>query len=117
MPHVTEEIWDAPPDRAGRLIVSPWPDADGSTDDGEISMELVKAAAATFRRSGVSLELNQAETAIFEAVVRPERIRVDGDADAERARLEKEIARAEAMLANERFVARAPGTSASPRQA
>ena len=71
-------------------------------------MELVKSAAATFRRSGVRLELNQAETAIFEAVVRPERMRVDGDAHAERARLEKEIARAEAMLANERFVARAP---------
>ena len=108
MPHVTEEIWDHLPDRAGRLIVSPWPGADGSTDDAGISMELVKSAAATFRRSGVRLELNQAETAIFEAVVRPERIRVDGDADAERARLEKEIARAEAMLANERFVARAP---------
>jgi valyl-tRNA synthetase len=45
---------------------------------------------------------------VFEAVVRPERLRVDGDAGAERARLEKEIARAEGMLANERFVERAP---------
>ncbi len=108
MPHVSEEIWTHLPDRAGRLIVSPWPAPDGSAADGEISMDLLKAAAATFRRSGVRLELNRPETAIFEAVVRPDRIRVNGDADAERARLEKEIERAESMLANERFTAKAP---------
>ena len=108
MPHVSEEIWTHLPDRAGRLIVSPWPAPDGSAADGEISMDLLKSAAATFRRSGVRLELNRPETAIFEAVVRPDRIRVNGDADAERARLEKEIERAESMLANERFTAKAP---------
>lgn len=108
MPHVTEEIWAQLPDRAGRLIVSPWPTSDGSAPDGAISMELVKSAAATFRRSGVRLELNEAESRIFEAVVRPERLRVDGDAEAERERLRGEIARAERMLANEQFVGRAP---------
>jgi valyl-tRNA synthetase len=108
MPHVTEEIWAHLPDRQGRLITAPWPGADGSAEDRSISMELVTSAAATFRRSGVRLELNEAERAIFEAVVRPDRIRVNGDADAERTRLAKEIARAEAMLSNERFVDRAP---------
>jgi len=109
MPHVTEALWEQLPDRAGRLIVAPWPEADGSKEDGAIAMELVQSAAATFRRSGVRLELNEEETRIFEAVVRPERVRVDGDAGAERERLRKEIARAEGMLANERFVGGAPG--------
>jgi valyl-tRNA synthetase len=108
MPHVTEEIWAALPARASRLIVAPWPSADGSSPDRAISMELVKSAAATYRRSGVRLELNEAESEIFEAVVRPGRLRVDGDVAAERERLRAEIARAEGMLANERFVAKAP---------
>jgi valyl-tRNA synthetase len=108
MPHVTEEIWAHLPDRAGRLIVGPWPVGDGSVDDGGVSMELVKSAAATFRRSGVRLELNHEEARIFDAVVRPERLKVDGNLDAERKRLRKEIARAEGMLANERFVVKAP---------
>jgi valyl-tRNA synthetase len=71
-------------------------------------MDLVKDAAATFRRSGVRLQLGDEETRIFEAVVRPERLKVAGDEDAERARLEKEIARAEGMLANEKFTQKAP---------
>ena len=108
MPHVTEEIWSHLPDRSGRLIVSAWPIADGAREDGSISMELVKSAAATFRRSGVRLELSGDENRIFEAVVRPDRAKVNGDVDAERARLAKEIARAEGMLGNERFVSRAP---------
>ena len=45
---------------------------------------------------------------MFEAVVRPERHRAAGDADSERERLGREIARAEGMLANERFVRNAP---------
>ena len=40
--------------------------------------------------------------------MRPERRRDEGDLAAELARLRKEIARAEGMLANERFVANAP---------
>jgi valyl-tRNA synthetase len=108
MPHVTEEIWAHLPDRAGRLIVAPWPAGDGSVDDGGVSMELVKSAAATFRRSGIRLELNHEEARIFDAVVRPERLKVDGSLDSERERLRKEIARAEGILANERFVVKAP---------
>jgi valyl-tRNA synthetase len=108
MPHVTEEIWSSLPGRTSRLIVAPWPDPDGSEEPAGVSMELVKDAAATYRRSGVRLQLGDAEARIFEAVVRPERLRVNGDAEAERARLEAEIARAEGMLANERFVQKAP---------
>jgi valyl-tRNA synthetase len=108
MPHVTEELWANLPDRAGRLIVSPWPRQDGAVEPQEISMQLVQDAAATFRRSGVRLDLNPEETRIFEAVVRPERIKVAGDASAERERLKQEIGRAEGMLANPRFVDRAP---------
>jgi valyl-tRNA synthetase len=48
--------------------------------------------------------LDEEQTRIFEAVVKPERAKVNGDAGAEIARLEKEVARAERMLANERFV-------------
>jgi valyl-tRNA synthetase len=64
--------------------------------------------AAIFRRSGVVPKLEGDEKRIFDAVVKPERQRVNGDADAERERLRKEIERAERMLANERFVAGAP---------
>ena len=63
----------------------------------------------TFRRSGVQVALDSDdERRIFAAVVRPERQRVAGDAGPEVARLQKEIARAEAMLANPKFVASAP---------
>jgi valyl-tRNA synthetase len=40
--------------------------------------------------------------------VRPEQQKVNGNVDAERERLRKEIERAEKQLANERFVANAP---------
>jgi valyl-tRNA synthetase len=45
---------------------------------------------------------------IFDAVVRPDRVRANGNPAAEIERLRKEIARAEGMLGNERFVANAP---------
>ena len=38
----------------------------------------------------------------------PDRAKVNGDAEAERARLQKEIARGEGMLANAKFVDNAP---------
>ena len=109
VPHVTEEIWSHLPDRAARLIVSAWPEAD-STQAGVLgALDDVQEAARVFRRSGVRVELQGAEEQrIFTAVVRPERRREDGDVEAERERLRKEIARAEGMLANERFVANAP---------
>jgi valyl-tRNA synthetase len=40
--------------------------------------------------------------------VKPERAKANGNADAERERLRKEIERAEQKLANESFVAKAP---------
>jgi valyl-tRNA synthetase len=61
-----------------------------------------------FRRSGVIPQLDGDERRIFDAVVKPERARANGNADAERERLRKEIARSEGMLANERFVGNAP---------
>ena len=45
---------------------------------------------------------------IFDVVVKPDRRKVNGNAEAERERLRKEIARAEGMLENERFVQNAP---------
>jgi valyl-tRNA synthetase len=48
------------------------------------------------------------EKRIFDAVVRPDRARGNGDAAAEIERLRGEISRAERQLANERFVERAP---------
>jgi valyl-tRNA synthetase len=50
------------------------------------------------------------ERRIFEAVVKPKPVEGsgDGNAAAEIARLRQEIARAEGMLANDRFVGNAP---------
>jgi valyl-tRNA synthetase len=109
MPHVTEEIWSQLPDRAARLIVSPWPEADERFAADVGALDRVQEAARIFRRSGVQVELeSDDERRIFAAVVRPERARVDGNRDAEIERLRKEVARAEGMLANERFMQNAP---------
>jgi valyl-tRNA synthetase len=109
MPHVTEEIWSQLPDRASRLIVAPWPEEDTRFSGDANALDRVQEAAQIFRRSGVQVELGSAdEQRIFAAVVRPERAQGDGDRDAEIERLRKEVARAEGMLANERFVANAP---------
>jgi valyl-tRNA synthetase len=109
MPHVTEEIWSQLPGRQARLIVSPWPKADSRFAADAGALERVQEAAQIFRRSGVQVELgSDDERRIFSAKVRPERARVDANRDAEIERLRKEVARAEGMLANERFVANAP---------
>ncbi|MGE5690012.1 MAG: valine--tRNA ligase [Pseudomonadota bacterium] len=108
MPHVTEEIWSALPGRERRLIVSPWPEADDRYAADEGALSRAQEAATMFRRSGVVVELEGDDRRLFEAVVRPDRVKVNGNADAERERLRREIARAERMLANERFVANAP---------
>jgi valyl-tRNA synthetase len=109
MPHITEEIWSQLPDRSARLIVSPWPAADPRFADDAGALQRVQEAAQIFRRSGVEVELgSDDERRIFAAVVRPERSRVDGNREAEVERLRREVARAEGMLANERFVASAP---------
>ena len=109
MPHVTEEIWSQLADRASRLIVAPWPEADLRYADEESALDRVQEAAQIFRRSGVQVELgSDDERRIFAAVVRPERTRADGSREAELERLRREVARAEGMLANERFIANAP---------
>jgi valyl-tRNA synthetase len=69
----------------------------------------VQEAAAVFRRSGVLPRLEGEERRIFDAVVKPAANAGDGNAAAEIARLEREIERAEGMLANARFVENAPG--------
>jgi valyl-tRNA synthetase len=109
MPHVTEEIWSQLPDREARLIVSPWPAPDDRFASDAGALDRVQEAAQIFRRSGVQVELgSDDERRVFAAVVRPERVQVDGNRDAEIERLRNEVARAERMLANERFVANAP---------
>jgi len=105
MPHVTEEIWSQ--FHESRLIVSPWPaPAEEHAADVQ-ALEMVQEAAAMFRRSGVAVELDGDAKRIFDAVVRPERQKVNGNAPAEIERLRKEVERGERMLANEKFVANA----------
>jgi valyl-tRNA synthetase len=106
MPHVTEEIWSNLPGRETRLIVAPWPEAGDDAEAG--TLDAVQAAAATFRRSGVLVPLDGEEKRIFDAVVRPERQKANGNVEVERERLSKEIARLEARLANTGFVEKAP---------
>ncbi|MEZ5100969.1 MAG: valine--tRNA ligase [Thermoleophilia bacterium] len=121
MPHVTEEIWSNLPGRGGRLIVADWPTLDeGSVDEcAEAVLARVQELATLYRRSGALPALDDLDPdaqRILRTVLRLDRPAKDGkergpDAAAlekERARLDKEIARAEAMLANERFVSRAP---------
>jgi valyl-tRNA synthetase len=107
MPHVTEEIWSQFHDT--RLIVAPWPSALARDSSADGALVRIKEAAAVFRRSGHLPPLEGDHKRIFDAVVKPERAKVSGNVDAERERLRKEIARAEGMLANDRFVQGAPG--------
>jgi valyl-tRNA synthetase len=107
MPHVTEEIWSSLPARQTRLIVAPWPEPGDESEAG--ALRDLQEAAERFRRSGVLTPLSGDEERIFTAVVRPERVKADGEgAAAEIDRLRKEVERAEKMLANERFVENAP---------
>jgi valyl-tRNA synthetase len=108
MPHVTEEIWSQLPARETRLIKAPWPGADERYAAEAGALTRVQQAAEMFRRSGVAPALEGDEQRIFAAVVRPDRAKGDGDAGAEIERLRNEISRAEDMLANGRFVERAP---------
>lgn len=107
MPHVTEEIWSNLPARESRLIVSSWPEPrpDYAAELG--ALEEVQLAARIYRRSGVRLALDGEAERIFEAVVRP-RENGQGDLAGEIERLRKEVERGERMLANERFVEKAP---------
>ena len=106
MPHVTEEIWTTPPEP----FVAP--------DRRAVARPTRPTKRTPTRSSGSSRRRSSGETArmklstdeerIFEAVVRPGRVTQDGNIEEELARIRKEIARAEGMLANDRFVANAP---------
>ena len=106
MPHVTEEIWSQ--FHSTRLITSPWPEPGCGDDEAVRVINEARDAAAIFRRSGVRVELDGDAERIFEAVVRPERAKADGNVEVEKARLVKEIARAEKMLDNPGFTEKAP---------
>ena len=106
MPHVTEEIWSQFHD--SRLIVGPWPAPAARDAEPATVLDAARDAAAIFRRSGVRVELEGDAERIFEAVVRPGRIKADGNVEVERERLRKEIARAEQLLGNPGFTAQAP---------
>ena len=116
---MTEEIWSHLPGERERLIVSALADAGRRAIAPTCAaLDRVQEAAVTFRRSGVQVALDSDdERRVFAAVVRPERQKAPGDAGPEIARLQKEIARAEAMLANERFVASAPPRSSTAERA
>jgi valyl-tRNA synthetase len=106
MPHVTEEIWTNLPARATRLIVAPWPEPQTEFAADLHALDEAQTAARLYRRSGVRIEIGGDSLRIFEAVVRPSGDG-QGDVEAERERLRKEVERSERMLANEKFVANA----------
>jgi valyl-tRNA synthetase len=106
MPHVTEEIWSHLPARASRLAVAPWPGAQPDFEAELNALDRAQTAARIYRRSGVRIAVSGEVRRIFEAVVRPVE-NGQGDVAGERTRLAKEIQRAEAVLANEKFVANA----------
>ena len=84
-----------------------WPEPDARFDEALRALEHVQDAAAIFRRSQVLVELDDEERRIFDAVVKPERVKASGNAQVEIERLRKEVERSEKMLANDRFVANA----------
>jgi valyl-tRNA synthetase len=106
MPHVTEEIWTNLPARETRLIVASWPEPQAEYAEDLHALDEAQTAARLYRRSGVRIEIGGDSLRIFEAVVRPSGDG-RGDVEAERARVQKEIDRAERMLANEKFVSNA----------
>jgi valyl-tRNA synthetase len=107
LPHVTEEIWSHFHD--DRLIVARWPEPDTRFSQDAVALDRVQDLARIFRRSGVTVPLGGDEQRIFDAVVKPERVKADGaNVEAEVERLRAEVGRAERMLANERFLHNAP---------
>jgi valyl-tRNA synthetase len=116
LPHVTEEIWSHLPGRETRLIVAAWPEADSRFADHLDALANAQTAARIYRRSGVRIKVMGESERIFNAVVRPGE-NGQGDIEAERSRVRKEIERSERMLANEKFVANAaPDVVAAERQ-
>ena len=113
MPHVTEEVWRSLPQREQPLITGPWPQLveDELDPDAEAVFERLREIATTYRRSGVVASLHELDDdarRVLATVVRLDGTTPTGDVDAERARLNSEIARAEGMLGNRKFTDRAP---------
>jgi valyl-tRNA synthetase len=106
LPHVTEEIWSNLPARDSRLIVARWLEPEQRFAADLRALDRVQEAATIFARSGVRVDLEDDEQRIFDA----KRVSAGGDPQAEIDRLEQEIARSEGMLANERFVSKAPSS-------
>ena len=110
MPHVTEEIWSQLPDRDGapdRLAVA------GARRRGSPPTPARSTACRRRRRSSgaAACRSSSARTtsgASSRPSSGPSAQQATATRDAEIERLRKEIARAEGMLANERFVANAP---------
>ena len=108
MPHVTEEIWSNLPARPSRLIVAHWPKPDETYAAEANALERIQDAATIYRSSGLRVKLPEDEERIFNAVVKPERLKIEAvSIEAETKRLQGEIARAEKMLSNPSFVERA----------
>ena len=109
LPHVTEEVWSNFPERKTRLIVAPWPQALAESAGDWNALDNVQLATRLYRRAGVIPPiLDEDERAIVDALTGGDGAQPVGDVAAEVERLRKEIARAEGMLGNERFVANAP---------
>ena len=106
MPHVTEEIWSHLPAREARLIATPWLEATPEYADDADALERAQLAARVYRRSGVQVKVGGDTKRIFETVVKP--TDGHGDVKAEIERVRGEIARAEKMLGDRRFVDNAP---------
>ena len=108
MPHVTEEIWSHLPAASARLIVSPWPEPDDRFADDVGALDRVQEAA----RSSGAAACGRARSTTSGASSPPSSGRSAPRTTATRrprsSGSRKEIARAEGMLANERFVANAP---------
>jgi valyl-tRNA synthetase len=88
--------------------VSSWPQPDDRFANDVHALDRVQQARPVYVRSGVRPQFSGDEQRIFDVVTRRDRVQGDGSAAGEIERLEKEIARAEGMLANERFTSKAP---------
>jgi valyl-tRNA synthetase len=106
MPHVSEEIWSQ--FHESRLMLVPWPHEDYGVLTSAHELDRAQEAARIFRRSGVLVELEGDERRIFDAVVKPGRVKADGNVEVEKERLRKEVERGERMLANPGFTEKAP---------
>ena len=109
LPHVTEEVWTNLPGRETRLIVSSWPEARAESAGYWNALDNVQLAMRLYRRAGVIPPiLDEDERVIVDALTGGDGAQPVGDLAIEIERLRKEIARAEGVLGNERFVANAP---------